>query len=109
MTVIIGGVAFSNITEKNVRNVPAPSINAASSISAGRPLKNCLKINIYSPERSPLTPNVIKNMGVLVLSNPISLICIYIGTIMVCAGTTIVTITKLNKRFLNGKLNLANP
>ncbi|MNC83543.1 hypothetical protein D3C75_1375520 [compost metagenome] len=44
ITVMSGDTAFGSMMRANVRNPPAPSISAASSISFGMPLKNWRKI-----------------------------------------------------------------
>ena len=43
-TVITAGMALTSMMRKYVYQVPAPSTNAASSISRGRPRKNWVKM-----------------------------------------------------------------
>ena len=44
VTVMTAGIAFISMMRKYVYHMPAPSTNAASSISLGSPLKNWLKM-----------------------------------------------------------------
>src|SRR5699024_7768718 len=108
----------------NVRSTPAPSTKAASSISFGNDLKNCLNIKINNPAFNPIPVMDDMKNGQYVPSKLMPFPSLnkpmipnisklryvkYVGTIIVCGGTRIVKITSANKIFLPLNLKRANP
>src|SRR6478736_3227714 len=99
------GQAWGRITETSVRNGPAPSIDAASSISRGI-------VSMYWRTRNTskaLAKNVGTSSGSHVPTQPIFEKIVYVGTRVTADGRKIVAISSVNSRVRPGNRNRANP
>src|SRR5215218_6949361 len=104
-TATITGHACGRMTEMRVRNGPAPSIDAASSISRGI-------VSMYWRIRNTsyaLAKNVGTSRGSHVPTQPIFAKIVYVGMIVTAAGRKIVAIRTVNRRPRPGNRKRANP
>ena len=104
-TAVMAGQACGTITESSVRNGPAPSIMAASSISRGMLMKNCRSRNtLYALPKKCGTSS-----GSHVPTQPSLVNSAYVGTIVTCCGRMIVPTRMVNSSALPGIRNRENP